>query len=82
MAKPHMVKSTVVDSDTGKSKDSRYDTSIYVTFIYLLLLLVPITRIVNFHLGFVQVLARSWLVDVTKRSGPLKKGLQILPFYL
>ncbi|KAI7725198.1 hypothetical protein M8C21_027683, partial [Ambrosia artemisiifolia] len=27
MAKPHMVKSTVVDSDTGKSKDSRVRTS-------------------------------------------------------
>ena len=24
LAKPHMIKSTVVDSDTGKSKDSRY----------------------------------------------------------
>jgi prolyl 4-hydroxylase len=27
LAKPHMVKSTVVDSETGKSKDSRVRTS-------------------------------------------------------
>lgn len=27
MAKPHMVKSTVVDSETGNSKDSRYGIS-------------------------------------------------------
>lgn len=41
LAKPHMVKSTVVDSDTGKSTDSRYDTSLLLLyfFFYLLLLL-------------------------------------------
>lgn len=37
LAKPHMVKSTVVDSDTGKSKDSRYADSSPLLFWFSLL---------------------------------------------
>lgn len=84
LAKPQMVKSSVVDSETGLSKDSRCFSFAFIIYLgKICAFSSTFMEALNvFFLGFEQVPAHFCGVVVIKSSEKLRKGLLILPLYL